>query len=1339
VNITAVCPVCESRYQVQPELRGKAMRCPNPNCRKVFVVSDGPESAAGNGGPVAPAPPAPPARDGNQRSGSVGEMVPILPADAAEAPAPPPRPASRKSTAGRRSPPASAPAAPEPQAASWQEAPPVRRGPARGTDPVPAAEAPAPPPPPAPAEPAKEEPPQASSLPAWLEPPPVRRGDKAQPAPGVTTGAGPAPVPVDPIDVPAEQAPPSAPVYDTPAPPRSRAMRMIVLLLLLVAGALGAGGWYAWRALHQTEDQLSEQALKDYKAGNFAAAASRFQQLPEKFQHTNRREEYLLLKELCDLRARLHASDGLFRSQLDDLTEFIDNHGRDRSLTPYNADLGTSLVHAIEAFTKKSLPPSNDEPLDAIEHAKPVVERVSRLPGALDAGQQEQIEQCFRRMREAVALLQHRESVMDRLTALARDPNPDTIRQVRMLIRQEQKVLGDLASDPRVVKLLEQMYEGHVNRVRYEKSEDGPAEQPRPGERLFSLWVDPLLQGRGRSSDEGVVLALMRGVLYSLRPDTGEILWARRVGVDITTLPVRVPLTEFSDERILVLSSDRAMLTALDRAGRTVWEHRLSEAALGRPLIVEGRAYLPTFDGQVHEIELVRGRLLGRFHIGHRLASGGVRQEGTSRIFLPAYDSCVYVLDVVQRKCLGVLHSGHLSGLLRGEPLILPGDRVASGYLVLTQVSGLDEMRLRVFALPVFDQEAGELALAQVPASGDDFWMLPEGQPNRVQRAWSPDEQQPRPDPRVRGWAWSQPAADSEKLVLLSDRARLGLIGIRQPGNRDPMLFSLLPGEADGLTLEKFFGKGSVRERAEVAQVQGDDYWLLAHGKLQRLQIGSRAAGGPELTSVWKAPVPLGKPLHAAQSAVDPRTGRAALFLVTEPSRQPLTLATAVDDEDGQVIWQRQLGLLCQGRPVRLHGPGEAAEVLLVQDQASCLFSFAPERIARLPLARWRSGGLRIAGPLDENPQAPPPLLLPAGDGRSAYQIACPGTSRTSSTLVVRHVGWNDARKHWEVLTENSFPLQAVLAGTPALTTNMLLMPMSDGILYRLSLPLDKAAKLQKGSNWRAVEASPLSSGHVVALGGDRFLITNGSRSVTCWEWPAKEPLNVPPAGRPKAPTLNLRDPLGAPPLFLPAVEGRSARVCLSDPNGVLLLYNVLADGRLEEHESFDLKGRITAGPFLRSAQQAAATDSGAHWLACVVDSDRLVWLDPARPDKIHSAGQRGDHIVGRPELVEGLLIVATESGRFVALDPATGEPAGQAFTLQGSIAPAAAPVRFTHAQMLPSSAASALGQSAGGGFGGLFGSVAALTAGGNPSLLFVPMTDGTVLLLPLDRLHLKP
>ncbi len=103
--------------------------------------------------------------------------------------------------------------------------------------------------------------------------------------------------------------------------------------------------------------------------------------------------------------------------------------------------------------------------------------------------------------------------------------------------------------------------------------------------------------------------------------------------------------------------------------------------------------------------------------------------------------------------------------------------------------------------------------------------------------------------------------------------------------------------------------------------------------------------------------------------------------------------------------------------------------------------------------------------------------------------------------------------------------------------------------------------------------------------------------------------------------------------------------------------------------------------------------------LGCVLNERQLVWLDPSREEQepLWSFRDGDAKIVGRPQVVEDLLVVALQSGRYVGLDPASGAAQDAGYTLRASAAPAAAPVPF------------------------------------GPGRMLAPLSDGTALLLSLD------
>jgi outer membrane protein assembly factor BamB len=778
------------------------------------------------------------------------------------------------------------------------------------------------------------------------------------------------------------------------------------------------------------------------------------------------------------------------------------------------------------------------------------------------------------------------------------------------------------------------------------------------------ILVAPKVQGSEvpNAADDRVVPALARGVLYALAQRDGRAVWAIPVGIDTTILPVRVPAVGIWPELILVVSADAETLSALDpRTGVEDWRYRLTKPCAGAPLIVERRAFVPTVDGLVHEIDLnQKGRLLGRYDLGQRLSRGGVREGKTPRLYFPADDSCVYVLNVADHKCEAILYSEHPAESLCGAPLIVgtPDDPAGKSWLILTQKQPLDDVQLRVFELPVKPRQTGELTL--------------------------------KPEPRVPGWSWFSPKYDGEKLAVLSDAGVLGLFGIHQARTRDAALFPFFPG-SEALNLDAFLPPHSkLRGQAEVVQVQGDDLWVLTHGMLQHMQLVWDGEKGRRLVPVWKNPLLLGEPLHASQVEIDRLSGRGTLFLTTQSLRERTCLATAVDDETGLVYWQRQLGLVCQGEPVLLKAPDDdGPPLVLALDHGGGLFAFDPKRFDPQITDAWQGGGTLVAAPLENNVRFPP-LLLPGPDEQSAFEIAAPGNGQE---LVIRQVRIGDKRQVTVVL-ERQVALEAPLAGAPAVAGAVLALPLADGSLYRLLWKQDGAKPELVGQDWRVRRVAADVQGHVVALGGDRFLCTDGSRGLAVYHddkmW---TPL---PKGGDGA-KLELKDRILTAPVVLPAAPAGPVQVCVADSGNVVTLLTVGGDGSLAMKRQWALKGRLVAGPFVRRQGDVVR-------LGCVVEmrkgDQRLVWLDPDEQNPCWEYRSQGREIVGQPELVEGVLVVAEESGRYVALDPQTGQPKGPGYLLKGSVAPAASPVAF------------------------------------GANRLFAPLSDGTVLMLSLNQLQ---
>ena len=208
------------------------------------------------------------------------------------------------------------------------------------------------------------------------------------------------------------------------------------------------------------------------------------------------------------------------------------------------------------------------------------------------------------------------------------------------------------------------------------------------------------------------------------------------------------------------------------------------------------------------------------------------------------------------------------------------------------------------------------------------------------------------------------------------------------------------------------------------------------------------------------------------------------------------------------------------------------------------------------------------------------------------------------------------------------------------------------------ALPLEAQPKLDLGPNWRSKKAPADAMGRLTALASDRFLASDGGRGLTHWQWSARPNyVPLPKDKDPDKPTLELKEgSLTADPVLLPEVKDKPRQVCIADVTGALSLVTVEADGRLKPGTRWKLGDQIKvmAGPFIE------VTPGGAMRIACVIDNHRLIWLDPEKPSILWSyRGNPRTGLVGRPQLVGGMVVVADDAGLIVGLDPDKGNVVG--------------------------------------------------------------------------------
>jgi hypothetical protein len=436
--------------------------------------------------------------------------------------------------------------------------------------------------------------------------------------------------------------------------------------------------------------------------------------------------------------------------------------------------------------------------------------------------------------------------------------------------------------------------------------------------------------------------------------------------------------------------------------------------------------------------------------------------------------------------------------------------------------------------------------------------------------------------------------------------------------------------------------------RAQVLHADAENYWVSAHGRLHRLQATFKAAG-PGLLARWPQPPLLGAPAHGIEPSLVP----GVLYVTTQLPEAPTCLVSAVDAEEGRLLWQRQLGCLPQRQPLAV-GPH-----ILLRD-ANGLFRFDAEHAPAAHGHFQPAGELLLREPLADDQLA---LLA---RGKDVLELSWPSHSAGGCKLRLRQLAGDTDTK----ITTRSCEVRAAPHGTAALGAGCVILPLANGVATRLNLG---DATTADGPTWRGAGADETQPGHAVTLTETDFLLTDGNCAVKRIHWPTAEQAQL--RGQ-----FELPHRIIGPPAVL---AGPDPRVVVADASGTV----TLLDARLQPLRRWSLAGTVTTGPFVRDGR-----------IGCVVGRNRLVWLDPQH-DGVLWEYTLGAEVVGEPPLVDGMLIVADVLGKLLALDPATGAPRGTGYTLRANVAPAAAPLPF------------------------------------GPGRLFVPLTDGTILLLPIKTL----
>ncbi len=895
------------------------------------------------------------------------------------------------------------------------------------------------------------------SAPSWqAAPPPVRQAEP----PGQAAWApplarveesydpfAPAPAPETVEAVYAEPVP-IVKVTDLYAPVvRHRSKTMLLMfvgvLILGVASALIVP--LILRQLTKEEENRRDTAVQKFEQGNYGEAERLFEALIKDYDSSDRRPSWEFMRDLSHVCSQAGGSAPNVVEVLKRVNTLVKTPRVPDLLKAHRGDTWDATMRlgiaAVSEAERQSDPKMIDDQADKfLKLARDVG------PGTkYEKDSEKRYAELQNRMAQArvkIAAALAKKEALKNLDELAAREEPQIVEEAELVHDYAGKMNPSLKTDAELLARIAALKKREPGLIRYYREGKELPRGGASGAGASGLVVCPVIAGSPgpTRADDGIAFALARGVLYALSQKSGEPRWFMRVGIDSQTLPVRLPADPSLPEMALVFSTETNTLSAVEvQTGKTAWHFQMAAPCTAAPVLVGRRAFVPTTDGKLHDIDTSAGRLEGRFEMGQPLTLPGTFDAGSQRLFVPADKKRLYILDVAQKTCETVFYSNHPVGGLRAPPIVVTTAEHGR-TLVLIEATDLQTTKVRGFTLP---KPGADSKLTESI------------------------------DYAVTGWSWFPPFFDGETLGFVTDRGVLALFGVNR-GTSDRALFALADRLADGrwglIVDNAAYTSGRPFGRAQVLDSHLNDWWLLIGGQLRRFRFDSYRR---QLTAIPGPALALGTPLHDRQPFFRDRQ----IVLVSQENDHRCVV-TSIDSVRGALQWQRQLGLTSGQTPLSI------GQQLLVMDQAGGLLLLDPSKAGSekpgVTAGDWVANGL--------DPSSPP-LLLRSPDGR--FAVALIYLSATDQ-MVVRRI---EAGKG---VIERVFPLLNAPAGLPAVTADSILVPCRDGNFYELLL--DGPPEASIGLVWRDRNAPPGAAGHALAIAPDQVLISDGAQTLTRWQ-----------------------------------------------------------------------------------------------------------------------------------------------------------------------------------------------------------------------------------------------
>ena len=1053
-------------------------------------------------------------------------------------------------------------------------------------------------------------------------------------------------------------------------------------LLLLIAGV---GVALYWAVQPPPPDDLWRLAQDDFRIGKFTESEKHFTDFESRYIGDPRTTEIPFFRALIQAAREVDSITGDWNSGLKQLDQLYLDYRDEAVYEKYRADLFKYYDVLITRFI--------DQVKKKPEQATLALARRA-LQGLTTVGQSMPDDWVPKKMADMTALVEQEEIAVKQLgtkqsmLALLQLPAEDSLTDYDALYQRVEAMLEDhseLREDRDVLTAITNLRQSEVQRVTYQSASEQLAaaernasdlnasvtnagvtnagvtnasdsnasdsnasdsnasvtnasetsraettgtetnadERDTAAEVIYVVWDQATTEDRFVDSS-AVQLSLANGVLYAFS-SAGQHLWSRRLGVDSDRLPQRIRAAKTMPDLLLAVSTLENSLDAIDLlSGKTIWRYRAdSGETLAAPLTICRwkpephrpeiiRGLLASTTGDVHVLELVRGQTMGRYRTGVPMTNtGGVFDPSSQLVYMPADSKRFFALDpgVIEgastTPARSILITDHASGSLRAPPVVV------GPYLVTIESADLEHTVVRAFQLnPTVGFEKPDAPAAKEINLG--------------------------------GWAWFTPPIAADRLTVVTDTGELGVLGLNLD-NAAEALYPLIESANKGAVPQL---EVNLPQRAMAIHSDEHLLWLMAGGSLHklRLDILKQVVKPVWSSDTLNSPVK-GLPLHPANFDLEQQR----IYLTTRSVASEQVTFSAVDAEQGETLWQRQLGFYPALDPISLAD----GSLLLV------------DRSGRLLRAR-------AEGPVDRQVVEIEPENLPSPDSvvgqPQLIQDEAGGMYLAISLREGRAVGirtlapTTGAASPWQILELPEGRLQ----GRPTVLNQHLVFvaanPGQPAALFRV--PLSETATRQ-ADPYRWPQATVLTADDQVqlyAINQDQVLLAVGN-AIHWLQWDSS---GVVPTWKSQEGWFYARAGLTGPLIQV----GKMVYAIDRDHT----LYRIRAD-EPSDAVLWRSSEQITAGPFLWN-EQVVVVEGGRSLVAFDTQATSQDLLPKWRHRLLSG------RICGRPVRFGNYLLVTDLAGGLTPIDLATGTARPRVPFFPGAI-PAAASTLLGHRRIL--------------------------------------------------------